>query len=149
MIDYRSAGGDPASIRRHAAELVALAPDMVVTAGSLAPAPVLEATHSVPIVMVNVPDPVGAGWVQAPGAARQRHRLHQFRVQLGRQVDRIAQAIAPSITRVAVLRSATSVAGIGQFAAVQSHSFGIELTPVVRDADEIERGGICAPAPVV
>jgi len=144
LIDYRSAGGDPASIRRHAAELVALAPDMVVTAGSLAPAPVLEATHSIPIVMVNVPDPVGAGWVQSlarPGG--NATGFTNFEYSLGGKWIELLKQIAPSITRVAVLRSATSVAGIGQFAAVQSgsHSFGIELTPVgVRDADEIERG---------
>ena len=64
-IEYRSAGGDRESIRRHAAELVALAPDVIVTVGSLAPTPVLQATRTIPIVMVNVPDPVGAGWVQS------------------------------------------------------------------------------------
>jgi ABC-type uncharacterized transport system substrate-binding protein len=144
LIEYRSAGGDPASIRRHAAELVALAPDVVVTAGSLAPAPVLEATRSIPIVMVNVPDPVGAGWVQSlarPGG--NATGFTNFEYSLGGKWIELLKQIAPGITRVAVLRSATSVAGIGQFAAVQSgaHSLGIELTPVgVRDANEIERG---------
>ena len=65
LIEYRFAGGDPESIRRHAAELVALVPDVIITAGALAPAPVLQATNTIPIVMVNVPDPVGAGWVQS------------------------------------------------------------------------------------
>jgi putative ABC transport system substrate-binding protein len=65
LIEYRLAGGNAESIRRHAAELVALAPDVIVTAGALAPAPVLQATSTIPIVMVNVPDPVGAGWVQS------------------------------------------------------------------------------------
>src|SRR5262249_36164868 len=65
LIEYRLAGGGTESIRRHAAELVALAPDVIVTAGSLAPGPVLEATRTIPIVMTNVPDPVGAGWVQS------------------------------------------------------------------------------------
>src|SRR5262245_60888681 len=64
-IEYHSAGGDPESIRRHATELVALAPDVIVTVGSLAPTPVLQATRTIPIVMVNVPDPVGAGWGKA------------------------------------------------------------------------------------
>ena len=64
-IEYRSAGGNPESIRRYAAELVALAPDVIATVGSLAPTPVLQATRTIPIVMVNVPDPVGAGWVQS------------------------------------------------------------------------------------
>ncbi len=64
-IEYRLGVGDTESIRRHAAELVALAPDVIVTAGGLSPAPVLLATRTIPIVMVNVPDPVGAGWVQS------------------------------------------------------------------------------------
>ena len=100
LIDYRSAGGDPASIRRHAAELVALAPDMVVTAGSLAPAPVLEATHSIPIVMVNVPDPVGAGWVQSlarPGG--NATGFTNFEYSLGGKWVEWLKQIAPGITR--------------------------------------------------
>src|SRR5262245_56356296 len=66
LIEYRLTGsGDAESIRRHAAELVALTPDVIVTAGALPPPPVLQATRTIPIVMVNVPDPVGAGWVQS------------------------------------------------------------------------------------
>src|SRR5262245_32380852 len=142
-IEYRSAGGDPESIRRHAAELVALAPDVIVTVGSLAPTPVLQATRTIPIVMVNVPDPVGAGWVQnlaRPGGNATGFINFEYGLS-GKWIELLKQ-IAPSIARVAVLRSATSVAGIGQFAAVQSgaHSLGVELTPVgVRDDDEIER----------
>ena len=151
LIDYRSAGSDPASIRRHAARW-SHSPDMVV-AGSLAPHLCWSAQHSDRDGECSRP-----GWRRLgakPGAARrQRHRLHQFRVQLGRQVDRIAQASAPSITRVAVLRSATSVAGIGQFAAVQSgsHSFGIELTPVgcvMPTRSSVAWRHLRAPAPVV
>jgi putative ABC transport system substrate-binding protein len=142
-IEYRSAGGDPESIRRHAAELVALAPDVIVTVGSLAPTPVLQATRTIPIVMVNVPDPVGAGWVQSlarPGGNATGFINFEYGLS-GKWIELLKQ-IAPSIARVAVLRSATSVAGIGQFAAVQSgaHSLGVELTPVgVRVDDEIER----------
>src|SRR5262245_29026596 len=62
-LEYRLAGGGAESVRRQAGELVALAPDVIVTAGSLAPSPVLEATRTIPVVMTNVPDPVGAGWV--------------------------------------------------------------------------------------
>jgi putative ABC transport system substrate-binding protein len=142
-IEYRSPGGDPESIRRHAAELVALAPDVIVTVGSLAPTPVLQATRTIPVVMVNVPDPVGTGWVQSlarPGGNATGFINFEYGLS-GKWIELLKQ-IAPSIARVAVLRSATTVAGIGQFAAVQSgaHSLGVELTPVgVRDDDEIER----------
>jgi len=144
LIEYRLAGGNAESIRRHAAELVALAPDVIVTAGALAPAPVLQATSTIPIVMVNVPDPVGAGWVQSlarPGG--NATGFTNFEYSLGGKWIELLKQVAPSITRAAVLRSSTSVAGVGQFAAIQSgaHSLGVELTPVgVRDADEIERG---------
>jgi putative tryptophan/tyrosine transport system substrate-binding protein len=124
--------------------LVALAPDVILTVGSLAPTPVLQATRTIPIVMVNVPDPVGAGWVQnlaRPGGNATGFINFEYGLS-GKWIELLRQ-IAPSIARVAVLRSATTVAGIGQFAAVQSgaHSLGVELTPVgVRDDDEIERG---------
>ena len=144
LIDYRLAGGSAESIRRQAAELVALAPDVIVTAGALAPAPVLQATNTIPIVMVNVPDPVGAGWVQSlarPGG--NATGFTNFEFSLGGKWVELLKQVAPSMTRAAVLRSSTSVAGVGQFAAIQSgaHALGVELTPVgVRDADEIERG---------
>jgi ABC-type uncharacterized transport system substrate-binding protein len=144
LIDYRLAGGAAEAIRRQATELVALAPDVIVTAGSLAPGPVLQATRTIPIVMTNVPDPVGAGWVESlarPGG--NATGFTNFEYSLGGKWIELLKQIAPSITRAAVLRSSTSVAGIGQFAAVQSgaQSLGVELTPVgVRDVDEIERG---------
>jgi ABC-type uncharacterized transport system substrate-binding protein len=143
-IAYRLAGGDAESIRRDAAELVALQPDVIVTAGALAPAPVLQATRTIPIVMVNVPDPVGAGWVQSlarPGG--NATGFTNFEYSLGGKWIELLKQVAPTVTRAAILRSSTSVAGVGQFAAIQSgaHSLGIELTPVgVRDTDEIERG---------
>ena len=143
LIEYRLAGGEPASIRQHATELVSLAPDVIVTAGALAPGPVLEATRSIPIVMVNVPDPVGAGWVQSlarPGG--NATAFTNFEYSLGGKWLELLKQIAPGIKRAAVLR-ATSVAGVAQFAAVQSaaRSLGVELTPVgVNNVDEIERG---------
>jgi putative tryptophan/tyrosine transport system substrate-binding protein len=143
-IEYRLGVGDAESIRRHAAELVALAPDVIVTAGGLSPAPVLQATRTIPIVMVNVPDPVGAGWVQSlarPGG--NATGFISFEYSLGGKWIELLKQIAPGIARVAVLRSATTVSGTGQFAAVQSgaHSLGVELTPVgVHDTTEMERG---------
>src|SRR5262245_34760270 len=145
LIEYRLTGsGDAESIRRHAAKLVALTPDVIVSAGALPPPPVLQATRTIPIVMVNVPDPVGAGWVQSlarPGG--NATGFTNFEYSLGGKWVELLKQVAPSITRAAVLRSSTSVAGVGQFAAIQSgaHALGVELTPVgVRDADEIERG---------
>jgi len=144
LIEYRLPGGGADAIRQHAAELVALAPDVIVTAGSVAPAPVLEATRTIPIVMANVADPVGAGWVQSlarPGG--NATGFTNFEYSLGGKWVEILREIVPGITRAAVLRSATSIAAIGQFGAIQSgaHALGVELTPVgVRDGDEIERG---------
>jgi putative ABC transport system substrate-binding protein len=142
-IEYRLAGGDAESIRRHAAELVALAPDVIVTTGGVTPVPLLQATRTIPIVMVNVPDPVGAGWVQSlarPGG--NATGFTNFEYSLGGKWLELLKQIAPGIARAVVLRG-TTVAGIGQFAAVQSgaHSLGVELTPVgVDDTAEMERG---------
>jgi putative ABC transport system substrate-binding protein len=142
-IEYRLAGGDAESIRGHAAELVALAPDVIVTSGGVTPAPLLQATRTIPIVMVNVPDPVGTGWVQSlarPGG--NATGFTNFEYSLGGKWVEFLKQIAPGIARAAVLRG-TTVAGIGQFAAVQSgaHSLGVELVPVgVHDTTEMERG---------
>jgi putative ABC transport system substrate-binding protein len=143
LIEYRF-GGDAESIRRHAAELVALAPDAIVATGSLSPAPVLQATRTIPIVLANAADPVAAGWVQSlaqPGG--NVTGFTNFEYSLGGKWIELLKQIAPGITRAAVLRNAASAAGIGQFAAVQSgaHSHGVQLTPVgVSGRDEIEHG---------
>jgi putative tryptophan/tyrosine transport system substrate-binding protein len=144
QIDYRLAGGATEPIRRHAAALVALAPDAIVTVGSLPPGPVLQATRTIPIVMVNVPDPVGAGYVQSlarPGGNATGFTNFEYSMS-GKWVELLKQ-IGPRVTRAAVLRNPTAAGGIGQFAAIQSvaQSLGVELTPVgVRDADEIDVG---------
>jgi putative ABC transport system substrate-binding protein len=81
-IETRQVGGDLDRLGRYAAELIALAPDVIVSEGSLAVAPLQQATRTIPIVFMNVPDPVGAGFVQSmanPGG--QYHRLLEFRVQ--------------------------------------------------------------------
>jgi putative tryptophan/tyrosine transport system substrate-binding protein len=144
QIDYRSSGGDAAAARRYAAELVALAPDVIVTVGSLTIRPALEATRTVPIVFANVADPVGAGFVQSlarPGANATGFTNFEYTMS-GKWVE-LLKEIAPRVTRAAVLRDPTSAAGIGQFAAIQSvaQSLGVELTPLsARDVGEIERG---------
>jgi putative ABC transport system substrate-binding protein len=144
QIDYRLAGGNADPIRRYAAELVALAPDVIMTVGSLTVAPVQLATRTIPIVFTNVADPVGAGFVQSlarPGGNATGFTNFEYSMS-GKWVELLKQ-IAPSVTRAVVLRDPTAAAGIGQFAAIQSvaQSLGVELTPVgVRDVGEIERG---------
>jgi putative tryptophan/tyrosine transport system substrate-binding protein len=142
-IETRQVGGDTDRLRRYAAELIALAPDVIVSVGSLAVAPLQQATRTIPIVFVNVPDPVGAGFVQSmanPGG--NITGFLNFEYSMSGKWAELLKQIAPNVTRALVLRDPASAAGIGQFAAVRSaaQSLGIELTPVnVRDADEIER----------
>jgi ABC-type uncharacterized transport system substrate-binding protein len=143
QIDYRFAGGADDPIRRSAAELVALAPDVIVTIGSLTVAPVQQATRTIPIVFTNLADPVGAGFVQSlarPGGNTTGFTNFDYSMS-GKWVELLKQ-IAPGVTRAAVLRDQATAAGIGQFAAIQSvaQSIGLELTPIgVRDVAEIER----------
>ena len=112
--------------------------------GSATVAPVQQATRTIPIVMVNVADPVGAGFVQSlarPGGNATGFTNFEYSMS-GKWVELLKQ-IAPRVKRAAVLRDPTSAAGIGQFAAIQSvaQSLGVELTPFgVRDTDELERG---------
>jgi putative tryptophan/tyrosine transport system substrate-binding protein len=141
-IDTRWATAD--DVRRHAAELVALAPDVLVAAGGTATvAPLLEATRTVPIVFVAVVDPVGAGFVAS--LARPSGNATGFTIfedsMSGKWLE-LLKEIAPGVTRAAVLRDPGIASGIGQFGAVQivAPSMGVELSPVdVRDAGEIER----------
>ena len=143
-IDYRLAGADAEPVRRHAAELVVLAPDVIMTVGSVTIGPVQQATRTIPIVFVNVADPVGAGYVQTlarPGGNATGFTNFEYSMS-GKWLELLKQ-IAPRVTRAAVLRDSRAAAGIGQFGAIQSvaQSLGIELTPVgVRDVAEIERG---------
>jgi putative tryptophan/tyrosine transport system substrate-binding protein len=141
-IDLRWGAGDADSFRKQAAELVALAPDVVLASGIPAATPLLQATRTVPIVFVQVVDPVGAGVVASlarPGGNATGFTIFEFSIA-GKWVE-LLKEIAPSVTRAAVLRDA-SISAIGQFGAIQSvaPSLGIELTPVgLSDAGEIER----------
>jgi putative ABC transport system substrate-binding protein len=142
-IETRQVGGDLDSLRRYAAELVALAPDVIFSIGSLAVAPLQQATRTIPIVFVGVPDPVGAGFVESmahPGGNITGFSSYEYSMS-GKWAELLKQ-IAPHVTRALVFRDPTSAAGIGQFAAIRSvaQSLGVELTPVnVRDTNEIER----------
>jgi len=143
-IENRQVGGDIDRLRRYATELVALNPDVIVSIGSVSVGAVQQATRTIPIVFVNVPDPVGAGFVENmahPGGNTTGFSNFEYSMS-GKWAELLKQA-APRITRALVLRDASSAAGIGQFAAVRSvaQSLGVELTPVdVRDTTEIERG---------
>ena len=141
-IDTRWATAD--DIRRHAAELAALAPDVLMAGtGTATVAPLLQATRTVPIVFVTVIDPVGAGFVESlarPGGNATGFTIYEYSMS-GKWLE-LLKEIAPNVTRVAVLRDPAIASGIGQFGAVQivAPSLGVQLSPLdVRDAGEIER----------
>jgi len=141
-IDTRWTTAD--DIRKHAAELVALAPDVLVAGGGTATvAPLLQATRTVPIVFTVVIDPVGAGFVASlahPGGNATGFTVYEYSMS-GKWLE-LLKEIAPRVSRVAVLRDPAIASGIGQFGAVQivAPSLGVELSSVdVRDAGEIER----------
>jgi putative ABC transport system substrate-binding protein len=142
-IDYRLAGIDADTLRKYAAELVALAPDVILVQSSPAIAPLLQATQTVPIVFTLIADPVGAGYVDSlahPGGNVTGFTVFEY--SIGGKWLELLKEIAPRVTRVAVLREAAVAAGPAQFGAAQTvaPSLGMELRPVdTRDAGEIER----------
>ncbi len=142
-IDIRGTTANAAEIRRHATELVALAPDVILSIGTPSVAALLQATRTIAIVFTGVGDPVGAGFVESlsrPGGNATGFMTFEFSMS-GKWLE-LLKEIAPATTRAAVLRDPAITAGIGQFAAIQTAapSLGVELTPVnVRDAAEIER----------
>ena len=142
-IETRQVGSDRDRLRRYAAELVALAPDVILSIGSITVGSLQQATRTIPIVFMNVPDPVGAGFVESmahPGG--NITGFSNFEYNMSGKWAELLKQIAPNVTRALVFRDPTSAAGIGQFAAVRSvaQSLGVELTPAnVRDTDEIER----------
>jgi putative ABC transport system substrate-binding protein len=143
-IDTRWAAGNAADTRRYVAELVALAPEVIVSFGTQNVGPLLQATRTVPIVFGIVIDPVGAGLVDnlsRPGANATGFMMFEYSL-CGKWLELLKQ-IAPGLTRAAVLRDPAISAGIGQFAVIESvaPSAGVEVSPVsVSDAGEIERG---------
>jgi putative tryptophan/tyrosine transport system substrate-binding protein len=142
-IDYRWGAVDADRSRRYAAELVALAPDVVLAAASSAVAALQQTTRTVPIVFAQVVDPVGAGFVDSlaqPGG--NLTGFIAFEYVISAKWLELLKDISPQLKRVAVLREPDVAAGIGQLAVIQAAapSFGVEVRPVsVRDADEIER----------
>jgi putative tryptophan/tyrosine transport system substrate-binding protein len=144
QIDYRWSEGNEDDTRKYAAELAALAPDVIFTSGSAAIGPLRRATRTVPIVFVLVPDPVGAGFVDSlarPGG--NITGFTQFDYGIGAKWLEVLKEIAPNTTRAAVIRDPAITAGIGQWGAILSvsPSVAIEVSPVnLIDASEIDRG---------
>jgi putative ABC transport system substrate-binding protein len=142
-IEVRWGGGDEAATRRYAAELVALAPDILVASGGTAAEVILKVTHTIPIVFVIVPDPVGSGFVESlsrPGANATGFMMFEYNL-CGKWLE-LLKEIAPSVTHAAVLRDAGTAVGIGQFAVIQSvaPSVGVEVRPIdLRESAQIER----------
>jgi putative ABC transport system substrate-binding protein len=144
QMDWRWGAGNADNLRAYAAELAALAPDVILANGTASMTLLVQATRAVPIVFTDIPDPVGAGFVDSlarPGRNATGFMLFEYGMS-GKWLELLKQ-IAPGVTRAAVLRDPATTAGVGQFAAIQSMAplLGVELRPVdVRDADEIERG---------
>jgi ABC-type uncharacterized transport system substrate-binding protein len=143
QIESRWGMADPANIRKYAAELVASAPDVILSSGALSLAQLLQETRTMPIVFVNVADPVGAGFVNSlsrPGG--NATGFMQFEYSLSAKWLELLKQVAPGVTRAAVLRDAALTSGTGQFAVIQSvaSAAGVEVSPInVHDAPEIER----------
>jgi putative ABC transport system substrate-binding protein len=140
QIEHRWGAGDSDAMRKYTAELVAFAPDVILTAGSAALVPLLQATRTVPIVFAFVVDPVGSGFVKSlsrPGG--NATGFMQFEYSLAAKWLELLKEIAPAVTRAAVLWDPGIPAGIGQFAIIQSvaPSLGVELIPVdVKDLEQ-------------
>ena len=143
QVVVRYTEGDPDRARAKAAELVALAPDVILTSGASTVGVMLQATRSLPIVFAGVADPVGAGFVDSlarPGGNATGFTSYEYSIS-GKWLE-LLKEIAPEVKRVAVLRDPTVSAGTGLFGAIQTAapSFGVELSPInVHDATEIER----------
>ena len=142
-IDYRWGPGNPATMRKHATELVALEPDVILALTTAAVGPLLEASRTVPIVFATVADPVAAGYVETlarPGGNATGFTPYEYSIS-GKWLE-LLKEVAPRVTRAAVLRDTSIGVGLAQFGAIQAvaPSLGVELRPVdVQDAGGIER----------
>jgi putative ABC transport system substrate-binding protein len=142
-IEYRWADGDMTLIRKHAAELLAFEPDVIMAAGGLGVRPLLDLTSTVPIVF-DALDPVTGGFVDSlarPGG--NATGFSQFELAMSGKWLELLNQIAPNVKRVAVFRDPLNIASVGQFSSIQAVAppLGVELFPIdVRNADSIERG---------
>ena len=144
LIDYRTTAGSAETLRQHVNELASLKPEVIVAIGTQAVTLLQQATPAVPIVFTDIPDPIGAGFVDSmarPG--RNVTGFMSFEFGMSSKWLELLKEIVPNVTRVAVLRDPSMTVGVGQFAAIQAlaPSLRIELRPIdVRHSDEIERG---------
>jgi len=142
-IEVRYAEGDEVALRKYAAELIALAPDVLVAGGGIPAEAVLKLTRSIPIVFVIAPDPVGSGLVESlsqPGANATGFMMFEYNL-CGKWLE-LLKEIAPNVTHAAILRNADTGIGIGQFAVIQAMAplVGIEVSSIdLREPDQIER----------
>jgi len=142
-VDYRWGGGNADNMRKYAAELVALAPNVILAHSSAAVAPLLQATRTIPIIFTTVADPVGAGYVDSlarPGGNATGFIVYEY--SIAAKWLELLKEIAPRVTRAAVLRDSAIAAGPAQFGVIQAAapSLGVELRVVdVRDPGEIKR----------
>jgi len=143
QIEVRYAEGDEAAIRKYAAELVALTPDVLVAAGGTPTEVALKVTRTIPIVFVIAPDPVGSGFVESlsqPGANATGFMMFEYNL-CGKWLE-LLKEIAPNVTHAAILRNAGTATGIGQFAVIQAVAplVGIEVSSIdSRGPAQIER----------
>jgi putative ABC transport system substrate-binding protein len=143
QIVARWGDGTDVEMRKYAAELVALAPDVILAGGGTVAELMLKATRTIPIVFVIVPDPVGAGIVERlsrPGGNATGFMMFEYNL-CGKWLE-LFKEIAPSVTHAAVLRDPGFAHGIGQFAVIQAAapSVGIEVSPIdLREPNQIER----------
>jgi len=143
QIDARFGEGDSVRIRKYAAELVALSPDVILATGSFTTQFLLQETRTVPIIFTVVPDPVGSGFVESlsqPGGNASGFMQFEYNLS-GKWLEHLKQ-IAPNVTRTAILWDPTSTAGIGQFAVIQSvaPSLGVDVRPInLSNTSEAER----------
>ena len=133
QIERRWGSANAEQTRKFAAELVSFAPDVILAPGSSATGPLLQATSTIPIVFATVPDPVTAGYVESlsrPGA--NATGFASFEYSIGGKWLELLKEIAPSVTRVAVIRDSSTPAGVGQVSAIQTAapSLRVELVPI-------------------
>jgi putative ABC transport system substrate-binding protein len=142
QVEVRYAEGDEAALRKYAAELVALAPDVLVAGGGTPTEAVLKVTRTIPIVFVIAPDPVGSGFVEnlsQPGANATGFMMFEYNL-CGKWLE-LLKEIAPNVTRAAILRNADTSVGIGQFAVIQAVAplVGIVVSSInLREPNQIE-----------
>ena len=142
-VDYRFGAGNPDTLRKQAAEFVAMNPEVVMAHSSAAVAPLLQESRTIPIVFTLVADPVGAGYVASlarPGG--NVTGFTNFEYSIGGKWLELLKEMAPNVTRVAVLRESFVSSGPGQFGAIQAvaQAHNVELRPIdVRDPAAIER----------